>query len=146
MLRAPITINRNHVEEIVAREEAERDIIESLMIRLQECLDGERDFDDAIEVEEFIVRVSVRADGTVPRVDALTSAPVRLLSATLAPFTAPLASLGLVTAPFFSFNGPTAPFPIFVAVTAPLLSFGDVTALFLSCGVPTLLLGKLVTA
>jgi len=47
------------------REEAERDIIESLMIRLQQCLDGEREFDDAIEVEEFVVRVSVLADGTV---------------------------------------------------------------------------------
>ena len=46
-------------------EEAERDIIESMMIRLQQCLDGEREFDDAIEVEEFIVRVSVLADGTV---------------------------------------------------------------------------------
>ena len=49
----------------LTREEAERDIVESMMIRLQQCLDGEREFDDAIEVEEFIVKVSVLADGTV---------------------------------------------------------------------------------
>jgi len=36
-----------------------------MMIRLQECLDRERDFDDAIKVEEFILKVSVRPDGSV---------------------------------------------------------------------------------
>ena len=47
------------------QEEAERDIIDSMMIRLQQCLDGERDFDDAIVVEEYVARVWVLEDGTV---------------------------------------------------------------------------------
>jgi hypothetical protein len=35
------------------------------MTRLQEFLDGERDFDDAITVEEYVVPVTLLADGSV---------------------------------------------------------------------------------
>ena len=47
------------------REQAEYDIVDSMLMRLQEYLDGQRDFDDAIGVEEFIIEVSVRGNGTV---------------------------------------------------------------------------------
>lgn len=45
--------------------EAEETIIEDLMARLQECLDGGRDFDDAITVEEYILPVERLADGSL---------------------------------------------------------------------------------
>jgi len=35
------------------------------MIRIQEFLDGERDFDDAMACEEYVVPVTVHADGTI---------------------------------------------------------------------------------
>ncbi|MGV3754028.1 MAG: hypothetical protein ACO1QS_01445 [Verrucomicrobiota bacterium] len=45
--------------------EAEVTIIEDLMTRLQECLEGEREFDDAITVEEYILPVERLADGAL---------------------------------------------------------------------------------
>jgi len=45
--------------------EAEVEIIEDLMARLQECLDGERELDDAITVEEYILPVERLADGSL---------------------------------------------------------------------------------
>lgn len=45
--------------------EAQREIADFMMTRLQEFLDGERDFEDAITVEEYIVEVELLADGTV---------------------------------------------------------------------------------
>ncbi len=45
--------------------EAEETIIEDLMTRLQECLEGEREFDDAITVEEYILPVERLADGSL---------------------------------------------------------------------------------
>lgn len=45
--------------------EAQREIVDTMMIRLQEFLDGERDFDDAMTVEEYIVEVDVCPDGSV---------------------------------------------------------------------------------
>jgi hypothetical protein len=47
------------------RPEAEREIVEFAMIRLQEFLDGERDFDDATTIEEYIVEVDVLPDGSI---------------------------------------------------------------------------------
>jgi hypothetical protein len=47
------------------RREAEEDIIDVLMIRLRECLEGEREFDDAISVEEYILPVERLADGSL---------------------------------------------------------------------------------
>jgi hypothetical protein len=44
--------------------EAQQEIVESTMILLQQFLDGERDFDDAITVEEYVVPVTVHPDGT----------------------------------------------------------------------------------
>lgn len=45
--------------------EAQREIVDMMMIRLQEFLDGERDFDDSMTVEEYIVEVDVCPDGSV---------------------------------------------------------------------------------
>ena len=45
--------------------EAQREIVDLMMIRLQEILDGERDFDDAVTLEEYVVDVVVLADGRI---------------------------------------------------------------------------------
>jgi hypothetical protein len=45
--------------------EAQKEIVDNAMIRLQEFLDGERDFDDAITVEEYVVAVQVGPDGII---------------------------------------------------------------------------------
>jgi hypothetical protein len=47
------------------RLEAEREIVDFAMTRMQEFLDGERDFDDAITIEEYIVEVQVWPDGSM---------------------------------------------------------------------------------
>lgn len=45
--------------------EAQREIVDDAMIRLRQFLDGERDFDDAITVEEYVVPVTVHFDGVI---------------------------------------------------------------------------------
>ena len=45
--------------------EAQKEIADYAMIRLQQFLDGERDFEDAIQVEEYVVAVTVFQDGTI---------------------------------------------------------------------------------
>jgi hypothetical protein len=45
--------------------EAQREIVDNAMIRLEQFLEGERDFDDAITVEEYVVPVTVYPDGTI---------------------------------------------------------------------------------
>ena len=45
--------------------EAQREIADDLIIRLREFIDGERDFEDAMTVEEFIVKVRVLLDGSI---------------------------------------------------------------------------------
>lgn len=47
------------------RDAAEREIAENALDRLQGYLDGERDFDDAMTVEEYVVEVMVYPDGSV---------------------------------------------------------------------------------
>lgn len=42
--------------------EAQKEIADNMIIRLQEFLDGERDFDDAITTEEYVVRIEVNHD------------------------------------------------------------------------------------
>ena len=49
--------------------EAQREIIDLMMIRLQQFLDGERDFDDAITVDEYVVEVDVFPDGSIVDAD-----------------------------------------------------------------------------
>ena len=45
--------------------EAQREIVDNAMIRLEQFLDGEREYEDAITVEEYVVPVLVHADGTI---------------------------------------------------------------------------------
>jgi hypothetical protein len=45
--------------------EAQREIVDHTMIRLRQFLEGERDFDDAITVEEYVVPVTVHPDGVI---------------------------------------------------------------------------------
>lgn len=49
--------------------DAQREIADLMMIRLQEFLDGERDFEDAITLEESVVEVDVWPDGTIVDAD-----------------------------------------------------------------------------
>jgi hypothetical protein len=42
---------------------AEREIADLLITRLQEFLDGDRDFEDAMTVEEYVVEVAVTEEG-----------------------------------------------------------------------------------
>jgi hypothetical protein len=45
--------------------EAQREIADDLRDRLQQFLDGEREFEDAMTVEEYILPVCVLPDGSV---------------------------------------------------------------------------------
>lgn len=47
------------------RIEAEREIADNMITRLQEFIAGERDFEDATTVEEYVVEVGVLPDGSV---------------------------------------------------------------------------------
>ena len=50
--------------------EAQREIADCMMTRLQEFIDGEdRGFDDAITTEEYVVEVEVLPDGSVKVID-----------------------------------------------------------------------------
>ena len=50
-------------------EEAQKEIVDHSIIRLRQFLEGERDFDDAITVEEYVVPVTVHPDGKFTDVD-----------------------------------------------------------------------------
>ena len=45
--------------------DAQKEIADYMMTRLRQFLDGERDFDDAITVEEYVVPVTVHPDGKI---------------------------------------------------------------------------------
>lgn len=45
--------------------DAQKEIADDMMMRLRQFNDGERDFDDAITVEEYIVPVTVHPDGVI---------------------------------------------------------------------------------
>ncbi|MDB5331642.1 MAG: hypothetical protein JWP03_2793 [Phycisphaerales bacterium] len=47
------------------RVEAEREIADNIITRLQEFLDGERDFEDAMTIEEYVAEVEVLPDGSI---------------------------------------------------------------------------------
>lgn len=43
---------------------AQKEIADYAMTRIRQFLDGERDFDDAMTVDEYVVLVTVHPDGT----------------------------------------------------------------------------------
>ncbi|MCU0792354.1 MAG: hypothetical protein MUE42_05790 [Opitutaceae bacterium] len=45
--------------------EAQLEIVDFHMTRIQEFIDGERDYDDALEIEEYVMPVTVLPDGVV---------------------------------------------------------------------------------
>lgn len=45
--------------------EAQREIVDFMMVKLQQFLDGERDFNDAVQVEEYVVPVTCSPDGAI---------------------------------------------------------------------------------
>ncbi|MFN0157366.1 MAG: hypothetical protein ACKVRP_04755 [Bacteroidota bacterium] len=47
------------------REAAEREIAEDTMERIQQYLAGEREFEDAMTVEEYVVEVTVLSNGSI---------------------------------------------------------------------------------
>lgn len=49
--------------------EAQLKIVDFMMTRLQEFIDGERDFEDAVALEEYVVAVDVLEDGTIVDAD-----------------------------------------------------------------------------
>jgi len=49
--------------------EAQREIVDNQMNRLQQFLDWERDYEDAIAVEEYVVPVTVQPDGAITDAD-----------------------------------------------------------------------------
>jgi hypothetical protein len=51
---------------------AEREIADLMMARLQEFIDGERDFDDAVITEEYVIEVDVQPDGSIVTEDDTT--------------------------------------------------------------------------
>jgi hypothetical protein len=55
--------------------EAQKEIVDTAMIRLEQFQDGERDFDDAITVEEYVVPVTVHPDGTFTDEDGNSFGP-----------------------------------------------------------------------
>lgn len=49
--------------------EAQREIVDHQMTRLRQFLDGEREYEDAISVDEFVVPVTVQPDGKLMDAD-----------------------------------------------------------------------------
>lgn len=47
------------------RRDAEREIVDRLMTQLREFLDNQRDFEDAVTIDEYVVEVEVQPDGSI---------------------------------------------------------------------------------
>ena len=45
--------------------EAQREIVDLMQMRLQQFIDGEREFEDAITCEEYVVEVELSEDGSL---------------------------------------------------------------------------------
>lgn len=58
-----------------SEQEAQREIVDGLKIRLQQFLDGEREYEDAVTVDEYIVPVTVHPDGTITDEDGRCFGP-----------------------------------------------------------------------
>lgn len=62
----PLVRDENGLPFVFAsRIEAEREIADDLITRLQQFIDGEREFEDAMTAEEYVVEVDVLSDGSV---------------------------------------------------------------------------------
>ena len=61
----PVVSDDNGYVVFVTELEAQTEIVDNQMTRLQQFLDGEREYEDAIEVEEYVVPVTVHPDGKI---------------------------------------------------------------------------------
>lgn len=61
--------DRNFPVVYATEREAQREIADGLIEHLQQFLDGERDFEDAISVDDFILPVDVWPDGSISTED-----------------------------------------------------------------------------
>jgi hypothetical protein len=61
----PVVSDENGYVVFASELEAQREIVDYQMTRLRQFLDGERDFEDAMAVEEYIVPVTVNPDGVI---------------------------------------------------------------------------------
>src|ERR1035438_7696772 len=55
--------------------EAQKEIVDNQMTRLRQFLDGEREFEDAIEVEEYVVPVTLHPNGKIVDADGRCFGP-----------------------------------------------------------------------
>lgn len=66
--QGPVPVERDENDKPVAyatQLEAEREIAEYAIERIHQFLEGEREFEDAITVEEYVVPVTVSDDGSI---------------------------------------------------------------------------------
>ena len=61
----PVVSDDNGYVVFATELEAQKEIVDNQMTRLQQFLDGEREYEDAIEVEEYVVPVTVHPDGKI---------------------------------------------------------------------------------
>jgi hypothetical protein len=54
---------------------AQREMVDHQIMRLQQFLDGERDFEDAMTVQEYVVPVTVHPDGVIVDEDGNSFGP-----------------------------------------------------------------------
>jgi tRNA splicing ligase len=71
----PVVSDDNGCVVFATELEAQKEIVDNQMTRLQQFLDGEREFEDAIEVEEYVVPVSVHPDGKIVNEDGRCFGP-----------------------------------------------------------------------
>lgn len=72
LLEGHVPAVRNEKDEPVVFEAelaAQREMVDHYITRLQEFLDGERDFEDAIGYEEFIVEIDILPNGWIVDAD-----------------------------------------------------------------------------
>lgn len=65
----PVVSDENGYVVFTSELEAQKEIVDYQMTRLRQFLDGERDFEDAMEVEEYVVPVTVHPDGVITDAD-----------------------------------------------------------------------------
>lgn len=61
----PLVCDENGYEVFETEMEAQREIVDYQMTRLQQFLDGEREYEDAIETEEYVVAVTIQSNGEI---------------------------------------------------------------------------------
>ncbi len=61
----PVVSDENGYVVFETEVEAQKEIVDNQMTRLRQFLDGEREFEDAMSVEEYVVPVDVHPDGVI---------------------------------------------------------------------------------